>query len=65
MLLGEIRQAQARIDAVLGLEAVKPEVLEIHQFQHVVASLIREEAGPEVAEKLAGRLVALRNGDES
>lgn len=59
VLLGEIRQSQARIDAVLGLEAVKPEVLEIHQFQHIVASLIREEA-PEIADKLAGRLLEMR-----
>jgi hypothetical protein len=65
MLLSEIRQAQTRIDALLGLAPSSPDdpVAVLAQFKAVVTSLIQEEA-PELAPRLAERLLSAARNQE-
>lgn len=58
MLLAEVRQAQARIDGLLGLAPVGPEdaMVQHDRFKRIVIGLIRAET-PELASVLAKRLI--------
>lgn len=58
MLLAEVRQAQARIDALLGLELEAPEAMAAFiDFRALVLHAIQDEA-PELAPALSQRLLS-------
>lgn len=61
-LLGEVRQAQQRIDTLMGLVPLGPDdpALELAQFKAVVVDLIRTEA-PALAPVLAQRMLEARD----
>jgi transposase-like protein len=58
MLLGEIRQAQQRIDNLLGLAPADPDdpAMQLREFKSIVVGIIRREA-PQLAPRLAERLL--------
>lgn len=65
ILLGEIRQAQQRIDNLLGLAPADPDDpgLQLREFKAIVVGLIRREA-PQLAPKLAERLLEVAQQGE-
>lgn len=63
MLLAEVRMAQQRIDALLGL-APTSEDDPVQQFKAIVVGLIQAEA-PELAPRLAQRLLVAAGKDEA
>lgn len=54
LLLAEVRLCQQRIDQLLGLEPIRPEVIEIRQYQSVVLEALAHET-PEARSRLAAR----------
>jgi hypothetical protein len=63
MLLAEVRLAQQRIDALLGLAPSGPDdpLILLATFKQVVTSTIHEQA-PELAPAIAQRLLEVSNG---
>jgi Helix-turn-helix domain len=64
MLLAEIRLSQQRVDQLLGLEPVRPEVIEIRQYQGVVLDVLAQET-PEARLRLAQRFREIAGGADA